>query len=226
VRALAVAGFAAVIGFAAEAKAGSLTTDLSTDNSGRQGMYFDLTAINSVEITSFDVNPNDAGNNWSVWYKVGTYAGNETNQAAWTEVFAGNDVSGALAITPVEITLGNTDGFYIFETNATQHYNDGISTYANANLSFTGGNGNYGFFDNTLANRVFSGTINYTDVPEPASLASAWCVAARPPEHRLSDNSTGGGARAVAAGIGRRFPDWTPRTTEPIATEMLETDDN
>jgi hypothetical protein len=171
VRALAVAGFAAVIGFAAEAKAGSLTTDLSTDNSGRQGMYFDLAAINSVEITSFDVNSNGAGNNWSEWYKTDTYAGYETNQAAWTEVFAGNDVSGALTITPVEITAGNTDGLYLFETSSSQDYNNGISTYANADLSFTGGNGNYGFFDNTLANRVFSGTINYTDVPEPASLA-------------------------------------------------------
>jgi hypothetical protein len=166
---LAVAGFAAVIGFAADAKAGSLTTSLSTSNNGRQGMYFDLTAINEVDITSFDVNPSDAGKNWSVWYKTGTYAGYETNQAAWTEVFAGNDVSGALSITPVDITAGNTDGFYIFETNSAQNYNDGISTYANADLSFTGGNGNYGFFDNTLANRVFSGTINY-DVPEPASL--------------------------------------------------------
>jgi hypothetical protein len=100
-----------------------------------------------------------------------TYASCETNQAAWTEVFAGNDVNGALTITPVEITMGNTDGFYIFETSSYQNYNNDISTYANADLSFTGGNGNYGFFDNTLENRVFSGTINYTDVPEPASLA-------------------------------------------------------
>jgi hypothetical protein len=146
---LAVVGLAAVIGFAAEAKAGSLTTGLSTDNSGRQGMYFNLTAINSVKITSFDVNPRDDGNSWSVWYKTGTYAGNETNQAAWTEVFAGKDASGALFNLPVVITAGKTDGFYIFETNSTQDYNDGISTYANADLSFTGGNGNYGLFDNT-----------------------------------------------------------------------------
>ena len=36
--------------------AGSLTTTFSTGNSGRQGMYLDLTATNALTISNFVVN--------------------------------------------------------------------------------------------------------------------------------------------------------------------------
>jgi hypothetical protein len=44
---------------------------------------------------------------------------------------------------------------------------------SDANLTFSGGTGNYDQFDNTLADRVFSGSINYSvaNDPEPASVA-------------------------------------------------------
>jgi len=169
------AALAAVVICAAgsSAYAGSLQASDGTQNSGRQGMYFDLTATNTLTITSFTVTgvPGD----WSVYYKDGTYAGSELDSGAWTllgTATVGGD--NMLNVGGLTISAGQTKGLYIFDLSGYQNYNDGFETHSNADLTFAGGMGNYGLFDDTLADRVWSGAVNYNlsgAVPEPASWA-------------------------------------------------------
>jgi hypothetical protein len=160
------------------ALAGSAFADVLSTNpvpsiSGRQGMYFNLTATNDVKIDSFLVR--GVAGAWNVWFKTGTYAGFEQNAGAWTLMGTASTSAsvGTLNVGGLTIDAGDTAAIYVFDLAGAQQYNEGAATYSDANLTFTGGTGNFGQFDNTLDARVFSGAINYTlvnDVPEPASL--------------------------------------------------------
>jgi hypothetical protein len=169
------AAFAAALLCASSAAfAGSLPASDGTQNYGRQGMYFDLTATNDLTITNFNVN--GIQGDWTVYYKDGTYAGSELDMGAWTLLGSGT-VGGdnLLNVGGLTIHAGQTKALYIFDFSGYQYYNNGFETHSNADLTFAGGTGNYGFFDNTLADRVWSGTINYnlnaSPAPEPASWA-------------------------------------------------------
>ena len=156
------------------ASAGSLSTSFNTNNAGRYGMYFDLTASSSaVTLDSFTVN--GATGEWGIYYKTGTYSGFETNQGAWTLLGNGTTTQTVetLAIGGLTIGAGQTDAIYVFDFSGYQNYSNGITSFSNDDLTFNGGTGNYGFFDNTLADRNWSGTINYSlsAVPEPAELS-------------------------------------------------------
>jgi hypothetical protein len=154
--------------------AGSLPTNDGFQNSGRQGMYFDLTATNDLTITNFNVN--GVQGDWTVYYKDGTYAGSELDMGAWT-LLGSATVGGdnLLNVGGLTIHAGQTKALYIFDFSGWQNYDDGFEVHSNADLTFAGGTGNYGFFDNTLADRVWSGTVNYnlngSPAPEPASWA-------------------------------------------------------
>ena len=156
------------------ASAGSLSTSFNTNNSGRQGMYFDLTAASSaVTLDSFTVNGGTG--NWGIYYKTGTYSGFETNQSAWTLLGTGTTTQtvDTLNVNALTIGAGQTDAIYVFDFSGVQNYSDGVTSFSNADLAFNGGTGNYGFFDNTLADRNWSGTVNYslTAVPEASELS-------------------------------------------------------
>lgn len=149
-------------------------------------MYFDLNPLKTIQITDFIVNgqPGD----WSVWYKSGTFAGSELDPGAWTLMGSGTTTStvDTLHVGGLTIGAGVTEGIYIFDfgtadvNSGEQNYDDGFATYSNADLILSGGTGNYGAafsgggpFSDTLADRVWSGTVDYTTggVPEPASWA-------------------------------------------------------
>jgi len=168
----------ALSSLSATAFANVLSTNLNYNVSGRSGMYFDLTAKTNIVLQSFDVL--GVASSWDVYFKTGTYAGSETNKSAWTKVGAAAlSNSGNLNIDDLILNAGQTIGLYIYANNGTQYYRDGKTTFADSNLVFTGGTGNFGAFSNTLADRVLSGSVNYklgtpaatTNVPEPASLA-------------------------------------------------------
>jgi hypothetical protein len=158
----------------ASATADVLSTDVnSTNNAGRQGMYFTLTAATNLMIDSFVVN-GQAGL-WDVYYKSGTYAGFETDASAWTLLGSGTTVTtiDTLNVGGLAIAAGQTSALYVYDHAGVMNYRDGFETIANADLVFNGGTGNYGLFENSLADRVFAGAINYSQVsavPEPASV--------------------------------------------------------
>lgn len=156
------------------ASADSLSTNFSTNNAGRYGMYFDLTAASSSAVTLDSFTVNGGIGQWSIYYKTGSYAGFETNQSAWT--LLGSDTTSqtvdTLDIGGLTIGAGKTDAFYVFAFGGYQNYSDGITSFSNADLTFNGGTGNYGFFDSTLADRNWSGAVTYSlsAVPESTEL--------------------------------------------------------
>ncbi len=90
---------------------GALTTvfesvDTRTTLAPDVGYMFDVTAFNTLQITSFDLNlATLATYNYRVYYKAGTYVGSETNAAAWT-LLGTAPVAGMNIGNPVNLPLG------------------------------------------------------------------------------------------------------------------------
>jgi hypothetical protein len=91
----------------------------------QNGSMFDITAINDVYITGFDVNLGFGTSDFEIYFKEGTYVGSETIGANW--VYAGGATgvpsAGFGVPTPVpanisiHIPAGETFGFYITSSN-------------------------------------------------------------------------------------------------------------
>jgi hypothetical protein len=123
--------------FYAEAKDTIPQTPLTTNYTGgiiatdpnAAGNMFDITALNDIRVTGFNVHLNDnntlAPSNISVYYKVGSYAGFVTNAGAWTLLGSYTGLVSAGAGVPTYLPLnfdlpvnaGQTYGIYIAVTN-------------------------------------------------------------------------------------------------------------
>jgi len=150
----------------------SLQTTFSGGN-GSNGNMFDIIAINEIIITSFDGNLIAGTRDIHIYYKSGTYAGYESNAAAWTFVGTESVTSfGAGSSTPIPIPLnvtipaGQRYAFYIHTEDL--KYTNGTAAgnvYASdANLQFLEGCGKGGdlFSLFTFPTRIFNGVIYYT----------------------------------------------------------------
>lgn len=94
-------------------------------NNGQDGIMFDITAINTVEITNFDINCGGVTHDFEIYYKVGTHVGFQNNAAAWTLVGTANNVTGPTNVaTPIPVTFSviipgcETYAFYITSIGA------------------------------------------------------------------------------------------------------------
>lgn len=123
--------------FYVEAKDTIPQTPLTTNYTGgiiatdpnAAGNMFDITALNNIRVTGFNVHLNNnnalAPSNISVYYKVGSYSGFVTNASAWTLldsytglVSAGVGVPTYLPLNlDLQINAGQTYGIYIVVTN-------------------------------------------------------------------------------------------------------------
>ncbi len=149
----------------------TLGTPLLSGN-GHAGNMFDV-IIGPADITvkTFWVS-HDSTDQVSIYYKNGTFVGNESNAAAWTFLASGmvpGNGDGLVGVIPVDIALtltaGQTYAFYVTDENQTNfNYTNGTavgSTAAsNSDLAILEGNGG-GFFDVTFTPRVFNGVIEY-----------------------------------------------------------------
>ncbi|MBK9318591.1 MAG: hypothetical protein IPM91_07020 [Bacteroidetes bacterium] len=151
------------------------------------GNMFDITAINNVRISGFDVHLNNdtlAPSDISVYYKAGSYSGFATNAGAWTlagsatgVVSAGNGVPTNLPLNlDVYIPAGQTYGFYIVVTNLGSSnslvYNaSGISpaqfavAASDFNVQVKSGTVVFGPFTGQVAaplNRLWNGNVKYS----------------------------------------------------------------
>ncbi len=176
---------------ASAAHADTLYANLATNLYLRTAMYFDVTAINSLTIDSFNVTTSGL---YDIYYKTGSYAGSELDSSSWTllgSAWTSGD-SGTSFIDPsgtqflalqtlniggLHLSAGQTDGIYVSNTTTYQDYVDYSTSFGNANLWFTGGKGSYGEFTDSLDTRSFSGAINYTvtPTPEPSSVLALAC---------------------------------------------------
>lgn len=155
------------------------TTQLSTTTmagNNHRGNMFDLTALHTVTIESFDAFP--MGNTtMEVYYRPGTYVGFEGNVAGWTMLGSAPIVAqGGLVpvAVPVRVTIpeGETYGFYVTstQTGVSLNYSNGNAVGApytsDANLVFKEGGGlEYPFTGGTGAvyqPRIFNGAIHYS----------------------------------------------------------------
>ena len=179
---------------ASVAGAQSITTIFTGGNRGNPGgaVYFDVTVAGSpLTITVFDINSIAAAGTpfgFQVHTLVGTYVGNENNMGAWALAATGSGTAAGLGL-PSAVTLNatfnlaanTTYGFALILAdvgggNAIQHeYTNGNGTnqsYNNANISLSlGAASNFPFLAPTFTPRVWNGTIYYTPVPEPATIA-------------------------------------------------------
>lgn len=155
----------------------SLTTSL-TSGSGWDGIMFDITALSTIKIESFDTNIDPGSKTIEVYYKSGTFLGFETNSGAWT--FAGSAVvnpTQADVATPVPVAVnltipaGQTYGFYIVSTAGGTLSNGvnyiisvptGSLQTQDSNLQIFGGKGRgTNFAGSSFSDRGFSGIVHY-----------------------------------------------------------------
>jgi len=149
----------------------TLTTPLLSGN-GHSGNMFDvIVGANDIKVKTFWVS-HDLDDQVSIYYKSGTFVGNETNPGAWTYLdsgFVAGNGDGLVGVIPVDIALtltaGQTYGFYVTDNNNTDfNYTNGTavgSTWAsNADVTILEGNGG-AFFDVTFTPRNFNGVIEY-----------------------------------------------------------------
>lgn len=162
----------------AAATVGSTSTILQSTfaaGNNHRGNMFDITAISTVMIESFDSHPM-ANTSYEIYYKSGTYVGSENNAAAWTLVGSAANVVAQPQGTPtplpipvnVIIPAGQTYGFYVTSSNITvsQRYTNGTAVgnvfAQDASIQFKEGCGiEYPFASTPFTPRVWNGRIHY-----------------------------------------------------------------
>ncbi|MBK7966903.1 MAG: right-handed parallel beta-helix repeat-containing protein [Bacteroidetes bacterium] len=152
------------------------------------GNMFDITAINNIRITGFNVNLNDvdtlAPSNIKIYYKVGSYSGFVTNASAWTLVDSINGIVSAGAGVPtylplnleLNINAGQTYGIFIsvsnlgvsnsllYSSSATSPAEFAVAS-SDANLQVKSGTICFGPFTGQVAapvNRLWNGGVLYS----------------------------------------------------------------
>jgi hypothetical protein len=160
---------------------GSLTTSFNQNNTFA-GNTFDISNIGSmpVTITSFDVNCTGAAQTFTIYYRLDTALGHESDPAGWISFPVANNVNclGINAATPVPtggltIQPGELRGFYVDLTSYTAgvsslyYTNGGPTTFTNTELSLTTfhGKGNPAFTGASFFPRQWNGTVHYDIFP-------------------------------------------------------------
>jgi hypothetical protein len=158
----------------AEAKStfnGSLQTLFSGGNSCGGGNMFDLTPTNgAIALDSLDVNTTVAAASSltvMIFYKTGTYLGNETTPAAWTawdtivvtSAGSGNPTRVVFGNGPITIPNSQLTGIFV---NYSASYTNGTNLYSNSDIAVQMGAGLCGQFSGVNAGRMFNGNLYYT----------------------------------------------------------------
>jgi hypothetical protein len=127
-------------------------------------MFDIVTGSNPIRVTSFDITPEIFGaQNVNVYYRVGTYLGNETNAGAWILLgtYPINGPGRVLLNMPVaalNLSPSTTYGIYI---NFDASYTNGTNTYSNSDLTINTGAGLCSAFGGLTAARTFNGVVRY-----------------------------------------------------------------
>ena len=145
----------------------SLTTTSAAGNGCGGGAMFNIVPNANVKVESFAALFSATGvQTVNVYYRLGTFAGNETNAGAWTLLgTASVNVSSTTTLTrftvnaPLNLALGNTYGIYM---NYNASYTNGTTTFSNADMSIQTGTGLCSAFGGTNAGRMFNGTVFYS----------------------------------------------------------------
>jgi hypothetical protein len=171
----------------------SCLTDTTTfvSNNGNDGNMFDVT-IGSADVTlrRMHCNVNGAGW-WYVYYRMGTYVGNESSAAGWILIdsaFVTSAGSDTPTLIPIDMDIyapaGSTVAFYTTGngTGADINYTDGTTEGAvyssTPDLSIKEGKGMTYPFGGLFAPRVWNGILEYcvgpTGIDQQISTVAGW----------------------------------------------------
>lgn len=170
------------------ARAGMITTTFASNNAYTGNMFDVTTSGNALTITGFDVNLDSVGTliPISVYYRSGTYVGNETSSAGWilagtvNVISQGTDNMTFVNMADFGIAGSSVTGLYVtvnVNSPPYMYYTNGSNTYSNADLTINTGVGLGGLFGSlgVFNPRTWNGTIHYdlaptNAVPAPAGL--------------------------------------------------------
>ncbi len=150
---------------------GSRITTYAAGN-GQAGNMFDITALNTITIDSFALNMLAGNDSAVVYWRSGTYVGNENSSAGWN-FLGGARVSGQgqgsqtfLPVGGLTINQGQKVGIYIFLLSTTNiRYTNGANVYTNADIRIDAGVGKGANWNGTFNPRTWNGTVFYTLPP-------------------------------------------------------------
>ena len=157
------------------AATGSITTAFAA-GAAADGNMFDVTTFNNpVTVTSIHVNASNSLKlvDIALYTKRGTFQAFEAEETAWTLVSQttvtpqGLDVPTIVDVIDFVLPATTTTGMYVTVTDTgpgepQMHYVVGIHEFSNADLQLNPGVGIGGMFGYFIADRTWSGTINYT----------------------------------------------------------------
>ncbi len=146
---------------------GSIQSTFAGGNGCGGGNMFDITPTSgNIVVDSLDVHFSVAGTqSVLIYYRVGTFAGNEIIPANWipwdTIVVnsAGPNNPTRVVMLPLPIPNSQVTGFFV---NYNANYTNGTNLYSNADVSLQMGTGLCGAFTGTNAGRMFNGNVFYT----------------------------------------------------------------
>lgn len=189
---MAIIGCLAVIlAVPPRAEALTLVTDPPDDfnDSVNTGLFFDLTAINSITITALDAYSAtrnvQAGGSFTIdiYTRLGSAVSYETSPVGWTllDRVAGVDTNFNVSkLLPLSIPLGMSAGelraFYVVgAVGGLQWIDDSSLVFSNADLSLKTSNGTNHLFADIDNFKSFAGSVHYdvaqtVPVPEPGTL--------------------------------------------------------
>ncbi|TVR76847.1 MAG: T9SS C-terminal target domain-containing protein [Chitinophagaceae bacterium] len=154
----------------------SLKTLDIAGNGANGGVMFDITTeSNNIMVNAFNVSPNvNQTQDISVYFKEGTYVGNESDSTQWTFVgtYSFTGVIGDFSFITVddfELEANSTYGIYL---NYSLAYTTGDSTFSDTHLSISGGTGMNALFGGStnifFQPRMFNGEVFYEVIAECA----------------------------------------------------------
>lgn len=153
--------------------AASLSTTYAAGSGCGGGAMFNVSSLSPTYITGFNVNSAVAAGGTvpiSVYYKLGTYAGSETNAGAWTFAGSYSVASGGLGnpsalltlSSPIMVPSGQTIGIFV---QYDAEYTIVASTFTNGDFTISTGAGICSVFSTFNAGRTFNGTVHYASDP-------------------------------------------------------------
>ncbi len=172
---------------------GAQTLTTLPPNNGSGGIFFDLTpASSALSFNSFATYFSSVAStavSVQVYTRPGSYVGFQTGSAGWTlsETVAGFSAGGTVKSAPLVLTspiilgAGTTTGIYLHSitTGGGIRYQGtgttATTSFSNADITLFSAHSRTGavaFAGTLFTPRAFSGDINYTAVPEPATLAA------------------------------------------------------
>lgn len=190
-----------------EAASGSLTTTYAATNlclssaptgySG--GLMFDITATNTITITSFDTHIIRAGDfGAKVYYKPGSHVGSEDNAAAWTLLgtttvtSTGYGNPAPVDIGGLTIYAGETYGIYLIMDSGYSLMTYGEQVYSNSDIQITSGIemcSTVDFDPSGYLEYIWNGTVYYDlGAPPPPPVSDVAVLQDAPPPFDPKDD--------------------------------------